>query len=160
MRLTKRVAKFAPSAAWTPSMVTSVGGTSCRTGAAGALTTVTWSGGGPAGGRPPWTVVGYSDGDSGGGLTGAAGRPCATGAGGGTVRRGSGGGGGGGWTGGATGRAGVDQDIVCCAVGAGPLAGGRPPLPRRAPISNVSCGPATLPMLMLCPSWTSITGRR
>ena len=94
MRLTKRVAKFAPSTTRVSSLVTSVGGTSWRTGAERALTCVTWSGGGPVGGRPAWTVVGYSDGDSGGaGRTGEAGRPCATGAGGAGTRRGSAGGG-------------------------------------------------------------------
>ncbi|HXO46987.1 MAG TPA: hypothetical protein VN897_06855, partial [Mycobacterium sp.] len=75
-----------------------------------ALTTVVSSGGGPAGGRPACTLVGYSDGDN-GRRTGGAGRPCGTGDGTGwaPLRRGA--------AGGATGAAGVDHDIVDCAAG-------------------------------------------
>src|SRR5580704_10710753 len=96
--LTNRVAKFDASGARLSSLVTSVGGTSRCVCAAGALTTVVCSGGGPAGGRPACTLVGYSDGDN-GRRTWGAGRPCWTGDGTGweALRRGS--------TGGATGAA-------------------------------------------------------
>ena len=134
-------------------MVTSVGGTSCWVGTERALTTVTSLGGGPTGGRPACTLVGYSDGDS-GRRTGGADRRCGTdgGTGWAPLRRGP--------AGGATGADGVDHDMVDCAAGGEALPGGRPPFARRGPTSNVSRGPPALPMLMLCPSWISITGLR
>src|ERR1700761_7407737 len=111
--LTNRVAKFDASGARLSSLVTSVGGTWSCVGMARALTTVVSSGGGPAGGRPACTLVGYSDGDS-GRWTCGAGRPCGTGDGTGCAlpRRGS--------AGGATGAAGVDHDTVDCAGGVSP----------------------------------------
>src|SRR5271168_2624088 len=151
--LTNRVAKFAASGARLSSLVTSVGGTSCCVGTERALTTVMSAGGGPTGGRPDCTLVGYSDGDI-GRRTGGAGRTTDTGDGTGwaPLRRGS--------AGGATGAAGVDHDIVDCAAGGAALPRGRPPSPRRGPTSKVSRGPLGLPTLMLCPSWMSTTGVR
>src|ERR1700753_2168234 len=99
-----------------------------------ALTTVVSAGGGPAGGCPTCTLVGYSDGDN-GRRTGGAGRTCGTGDRTGWAPLG------GGPAGGATGTAGVDHDIVECAAGGAALPGVRRPLPRRAPTSKVSRGP-------------------
>src|ERR1700730_7955595 len=77
--LTNRVAKFDASGARLSSLVTSVGGTPCCVGTTDpAVTTVVSSGGGPAGGRPACTLVGYSDGDN-GRRSGGADRPCGTG---------------------------------------------------------------------------------
>ena len=116
--LTNRVAKFEASGARASSMVTSVGGTSCWVGTEPALTTVTSLGGGPTGGRPACTLVGYSDGDS-GRRTGGADRPCGTdgGTGWAPLRRGP--------AGGATGADGVNHDTVDCAAGGAALPGGR-----------------------------------
>ena len=124
-------------------MVTSVGGTPGCTDTERALTTVTCPGGGPAGGRPACTVVGYSDGDSAG-----AGR--GRGAGRGDGPEGLAGDAGDGP--GGVGLAGVDQLMVCCGPGGVALGADGAPLPPRAPISNVNRGPPALPMLMLCPS--------
>src|ERR1700753_17935 len=89
-----------------------------------ALTTVVSAGGGPAGGRPACTLVGYSEGDN-GRRTGGAGRACGTGDGTGSapLRRGG--------AAGATGAAGVDHDIVDCAAGGAAPPVGPLPFPLR-----------------------------
>ena len=124
--LTNLVARFDASPDGVASVVTSVGGTSCVLGGGPALTTVIWSGGGPADGGAACTLVGYSDGASGGVCrTCGAGRPCGTGDGVGVapLRR-EPASGPGGWAGGGPGGAVADHVMVDCASRGDALPGG------------------------------------
>ena len=160
---TNLVARFDTSPDRAPTTVISVGATTCGGGAEPALTTVISVNGRVGGLRDTWTSVGWSSAGCCGGLREYGAGGC-RGAGGradlgpprrepplwpGGCERGCAGGGG------------VDHEMVDGSVSRGdPAPGGRPARPGCCASSKLSCGPPALPMLMLWPSWMSITGLR